>query len=240
MNAKLLVADCSKETGALLKEYLTERGVAITTKTSANVISYGVPHPDAINGNCGKGKIYNMKAMSAAYGVQVVPWFHKDDIPKYIKYPLLARREYGFGGTDIVPVFQAEELPWRIASGWEWFSQYVPIEQEYRVWVFQGECLDIYRKQLNRPQDYKYIGRNFRNGFDFVLDTFGLERNVDAVNMAAKAVKALDLDFGAVDLVRGKDGYVYVLEVNSAPGVIKSGAQKTLGKLADCLVEAIR
>jgi D-alanine-D-alanine ligase-like ATP-grasp enzyme len=33
------------------------------------------------------------------------------------------------------------------------------------------------------------------------------------------AVNTLGLDFGAVDLIVAKDGRVYVLEVNTAPGI---------------------
>jgi glutathione synthase/RimK-type ligase-like ATP-grasp enzyme len=184
-----------------------------------------------------------MLAMDAA-GVLTVPWFQVSDIPRGfefaqkqrimdMRFPLLARKITGQGGTDIVPVFEAKEIPWRIAAGWDWFSSYIPMITEHRVWVFRGRALGTYEKQMRRPKDYKYIGRNFRNGFDFVKSDFVR----DASEQAVKAVKALRLDFGAVDMLRGMDGRVYVLEVNTAPGCIKSGAQATLGKLADCIVD---
>ena len=35
----------------------------------------------------------------------------------------------------------------------------------------------------------------------------------------ANTIKALKLDFGAVDIIRAKNGKLYVLEVNTAPGL---------------------
>jgi RimK-like ATP-grasp domain len=234
LRAKVLVASSSQETGALLKEYLVNRGVTLS-EGAQKIISYGVPYPGALNGECAKGKIYNMQAMALAH-VRTIPYYLAGERIPLEAYPLLARKEHGYGGTDIVPVFQPEELEWRIAAGWEWFSSYVSIQQEYRVWVWRDEVLDTYKKNMVRPQDYKFIGRNFRNGFDFV-PTPGL---VILSNAAIRATKAIDLTFAAVDLMIGKDGRVYVFEVNSAPGVVRSGAQATLGKLADRMVEWVR
>lgn len=231
MKARLRIASTSKETGALLEEYLEARGVQLT-HTAKSIISYGVPHPGALNGCCGRGKIFNMHTIRDA-GVRTVPFYVPGEqaVPADA-YPLLARGNHGYGGTDIMTVFQPEELPWRVAAGAEWFSSFVPIAQEYRVWVWRNEVLDTYVKRMNRPEDYKFIGRNFRNGFDFEHG----KNEYDVSREAVKAVQALSLDFAAVDCIRGKDGLVYILETNTAPGVIKSGAQATLAKLADKMV----
>jgi hypothetical protein len=168
--------------------------------------------------------------------VRTVPFFLEGEYIPIEAYPLLARGNHGYGGTDIMTVFQPQEIPWREAAGAEWFSSYIPIESEYRVWVWRDEVLDTYQKKMNRPEDYKFIGRNFRNGFDFVHTADQWEVS----DMAIKAVKCLGLDFAAVDCIRGRDGKVYILETNTAPGVIKSGAQKTLAKLADKMVEWLK
>ena len=240
MKTQLLIANSSTETGALIKSMLEDSGVEVT-RNAPKVISYGVPQEGAL-GNTrpktrrpGFGKIYNMEQMGRE-GVRTVPWFKGDKIPNGIKFPLLARKEHGYGGTDLVPVLQREELDWRIAAGWDWFSQFVPIEQEYRVWVFRDEVLGTYAKQMKRPEQFKYIGRNFRNGFDFVA----CKDQADASNEALAAVKALHLDWAAVDLIRSTDGLIYILECNTAPGAIKSGAQKTLRKLVDRMVSWLK
>ena len=41
----------------------------------------------------------------------------------------------------------------------------------------------------------------------------------EAKNAAIKAVEALDLDFGAVDIIETRQGEIFVLEVNTAPGL---------------------
>ena len=230
------ISDAASETGALLVEMLTRKGV-YDDRSNATVC-YGVraysvkARTHMLNGNCMSNKVKRMVAMADA-GVRLVPWFKGEDIPEDFSFPALARRMTGHGGTDIVPVFEPKEVPWRIRSGWDWFSSYIPTKTEYRVWVYRGECLDVYEKVMNRPDSYKYIGRNFRNGFDFEPCV----KPKDAVSQGVQAIHALGLDFGAVDMLRGEDGKIYVLEVNTAPGVIKSGAQKTLAKLTDRIVE---
>lgn len=236
LKANLLIANSSQETGALLKTYLEERGVRI--EYTDLMISYGVRNVNkrTLNGNCGRGKIFNMETM-IQNGVRTVPFYNGATAIPLTAYPLLARKNHGYGGKDLVPVFQPEELPWRIAAGWTWFSSFVPIERELRVWVYRDEILDVYEKVMKRPNEFVGIGRNFGNGFEFVKTN----RNfTSAANECLRAVKALDLDFAAVDCLIGKDGLTYVLETNTAPGVIRSGAQTTLAKLADKMVEWVR
>lgn len=229
---RLAISGVAKETGALLTEYLQDRGVY--SPTGAGIVCYGSSRSigRALNAACGTDKIDRLQIMRSA-NVQTVPWFAGREIPGNITFPLLARKANGYGGTDIVPVFQRDEIPWRVAAGWDWFSSYVPVANEFRVWVFRGRHLDTYEKTMQRPREYAYIGRNFRNGFDFSR----VSEQADATQQAVRAVDALGLDFAAVDLLRGLDGVIYVLEVNTAPGVIRSGAHRTLARLADCITE---
>lgn len=238
MRVNLKIASSSEETGALLKSYLQDRGVIVAANADI-VISYGVPVPGAL-GNTrpatrppGFGKIYNMEQMNNC-GVRTVPWFEGQNVPDNVKFPLLARKAHGYGGKDLVPVLQRDEIAWRLAAGWDWFSEFVPIQQEFRVWVYRDEPLDVYLKVMKRPADFAYIGRNFRNGFDFQRSRLSLYSNV--VQTAVSAVASLHLDWAAVDLLLGLDNNVYVLEANTAPGAIKSESQVTLGKLADRIV----
>lgn len=221
-----------KETGALLEGYLKDRGVVISPSAEA-VLCYGYPlgrREKAINGVGTGGKIASLTAMGAA-GVRTVPWFQAgDEIPKGFKFPALARNNHGFGGKDIVPVFQPHEVAWRIAAGFDWFSSYVPLDTEYRAWVFRGEVLDTYEKVMKRPSEYKHVaGRNFRQGFEFQhIDT-----PKDVAKEVTAALDAIKYDFGAVDCLRGTDGLIYILEVNSAPGALRSKAHSTVAKFAD-------
>lgn len=238
MQVSLRIASASKETGALLKEYLEMRDV-YHPKGKA-VVSYGVhlcskKDPKILNGVCARGKIFNMEAMQAAE-IQTVPWFCGDRVPDGFKFPLFARRSHGCGGEDLMPVFHPQEVPWRVRAGWDWFSTIIPVLTEYRVWTFRGDVLDTYEKVMQRPHEFKFMGRNFRNGFEFkrLLERGG---PVAAQRLAVRATKCLDLDFAAVDLLEDPNGHFYVLECNTAPGVLRSGAQSTLAKLADRITE---
>lgn len=231
------VDNTHKETGALLEGYLKDRGV-LDNKNGRGIVCYGHPigsNERAINGVGNGGKINNLNLLKKG-GVRTIPWFSASDrIPIGFKFPALARNNHGFGGKDIMPVFQLKEIEWRIAAGFDWFSSYIPLDTEYRAWIFRGECLDIYEKVMVRPHEYVHVaGRNFRQGFEFKR----LENQpADVAQTAIAGVAAIGYDFGALDLLRGEDGLIYVLECNSAPGVIRSKAQLTLAKFADRITE---
>lgn len=226
---RVTIGASSKETGALLVEML--QGEGLYDRGATATVCYGAPVSTTpnLNAACGTDKIERLGRMEAA-GVSTIPWSVTGE---GLRYPLLARKAYGFGGTDIIPVFQPEELPWRRAAGYDWFSEYIPVAAEFRVWTFRGRHLGTYAKVMKRPEEYAYIGRNFRNGFDFEPVP-----EIPAVSaLAHKALRAVGLDFAAVDMLKGIDGGLYVLELNTAPGVIRSGAQASLRGLVECIRE---
>ena len=238
MRVRLKIPQVGAETGALLKDYLELQGVTVTTDKKAPVVCYGKPtdRRPALNGTCGGGKIRNMLAMEKA-GVRTVPYFIAGfPMPNTMTFPLLARRLRGHGGQDIAPVFQPEEIPWRIAAGWEWFSQYLPVETELRIWVFRDKLLGAYEKVMRRPENYVNIGRNFANGFDFTP----IPAPIEAYKLAVKSIRAIGYDFAAVDMLEGKDGLLYVLETNTAPGALRSGAQGAVKILALCIKDWVK
>lgn len=85
------------------------------------------------------------------------------------------------------------------------FMEYMPHGHEYRVHVFNGKSIRISEKDFYDTHSYT---------------TTKPTGEVKQVRKAAKkAVKALGLDFGAVDVLASNDGGVWVLEVNAAPGL---------------------
>jgi hypothetical protein len=230
MSVELVVAASSKQTGALLATALGERGVSLSRPARCRV-SYGVLLDDTIptlNAKAGAGDKYDQLVRIREAGIKVPRIYLPDDNPD--QFPLLGRRRQHMGGRDIRMVLQPEELPWRSASGSEFFVEYVPWRAEYRSWVFQGKHLGTYRKVMAHPEQYKRLGANRKNGFAFELvrkDDIPRE----AVQSAIGAVNALDLDFGAVDVLQGKDEVFYTLEVNTAPGV-QSETRQVLRALA--------
>lgn len=220
------IADGSGKTGALIQQMLTERGHTIVPSMDSRpdaVISYGrsvisgeVP---TLNGSSNGNKFEQLVKLQGAN--IPVPTFaaanRAHGTP--FKYPILARRTNHHGGTDIAITMQPEDINVRIQQGANFFTEFIPVKDEYRVWIYRRRHLGTYKKYLKYPEKYKRVGRNYQNGFAFELvPAASLPRN--AVDLAASAVEALGLDFGAVDILESTEsGKFYVLEVNTAPGV---------------------
>lgn len=133
-------------------------------------------------------------------------------------HAMLARKAMHTKGKDIMPVLEPWHVEARVRAGASFFTPYHPSNREFRTWVYRKRILGTYEKQLMRPELCRKIGRNYDNGFDF---SFRERENLPAamIEAAKGAVAALDLDFGAVDMIETPAGAYIVLEVNSAPGV---------------------
>lgn len=86
------------------------------------------------------------------------------------------------------------------------FMEYIEAPREYRVHIFLGNSIRISEKQFDGSSKHKYV-------------TIKPQHRVKHVRKAAKkAVEAVGLDFGAVDILADDDN-CWVLEVNAAPGL---------------------
>lgn len=89
------------------------------------------------------------------------------------------------------------------------FMEYIIAPREYRVHIFMGKSIRISEKLFGQ--------RGLTSTGDYI--TGKPRHNVKHVRKAAKAaVRAVGLDFGAVDIL-ADDNDCYVLEVNAAPGL---------------------
>lgn len=104
------------------------------------------------------------------------------------------------------------------------YTKLIDKDAEYRVHVFHGEVID-YTKKITRGEKNDVCSH--RNGYEFVRNIKELDENKE---LAIMAVKALDLDFGAVDIIR-KDNKSYVLEVNTACGLSDTTLGRYVGKI---------
>ena len=100
------------------------------------------------------------------------------------------------------------------------YTKYMKKRDEYRVHVVGQEAIFLQRKAPrysdSRIVDYQI--RNTANGFIFVTE--GLNPNPLVESEAVKAVVALGLDFGAVDVIwNERRGKATVIEVNTACGL---------------------
>jgi len=137
-----------------------------------------------------------------------------DNITEY-DLPWYARRVHHEKGQDIIccenPRAVTEVVKNRTA---DFFSVYIPHTEEIRAWVFKGRAIAFYHKHYKNPGLYNF--RNRENSSELREDLLG-DRSLIAT--AVQAVNAMEMDFGAVDILRGKNGKDYVLEVNSTPDI---------------------
>lgn len=100
------------------------------------------------------------------------------------------------------------------------YTKYIRKKKEFRVHVINGEVVDIQQKVKKRDANNRdFLIRNTANGCIFIRDGIVVPDEVKAE--AIKAVKALGLDFGGVDVIwNEKHNKAYVLECNTAPGIM--------------------
>lgn len=191
-----------------------------------SIINWGTTNPDLR----GRGKVLNLPSAVAdsvnklvaftklkEEGVNV-PVFatHIDQLTRTDSIVLARTVLRGSGGDGIV-VLREDDEPVDAPL----YVQYVPKKAEYRVHVAAGKVIFVQQKRkrsgVEQDKNQKLI-RNYDNGWVFCPVTFDDIDEAHAVE-SINAVAALGLDFGAVDIITGKDEKVYVLEVNTAPGL---------------------
>jgi len=121
----------------------------------------------------------------------------------------------GFGGHGIIILDSTE--PFR--DDCKLYTLYKKKKNEYRVHIFNGEVLDITQKKKKKdaPELNTKI-RNYHNGWVYCRSDIHIP--TDLTKLAIRAVEALGLTHGAVDIIwNEKENKCYVLEVNTAPGL---------------------
>ena len=101
------------------------------------------------------------------------------------------------------------------------YVKYIKKQKEFRVHVFKGQVIDIQEKRKRKEvpnEEIDYKVRNHANGWVYCRSDVAPHQSV--VDNAINAINALNLDFGAVDVVWNEyHSQAYVLEVNTAPGL---------------------
>lgn len=92
---------------------------------------------------------------------------------------------------------------------------------EFRVHVFKGEVIDVQQKKKRSGVIANSAIRNHSNGYVYARSDITVPDII--LEASTKAIAALGLDFGAVDIgYRERDNKAFVFEVNTAPGLVGS------------------
>lgn len=225
-------------TGRQLKELLEERGVAFGERGADAIVSYGVRVTSALptlNGNAGKLDKFEELAKMAAAGIAVPKHSRNFRDAQSWNTSFLGRQLHHARGRDI-NLYQANA--WRANPDDDFFTEYIDKVAEYRVWAFRRTPKALYKKERGlRVRQRGAFVWNRRNGynFEFIPADDMTPRQKRVSELGAAAIQALDLDFGAADVIVGPDGTAYVLEVNTAPGV--EGPRWGITSLADSIAK---
>lgn len=145
-------------------------------------------------------------------------------IPPIGIFPVLGRASNHMQGRDIVLCMQLSDAERTLQGGdISHFTRYIPTKAEFRVHVFEDEILKISEKILTEEAQYNINMpwvRNVNNGYTF-RNVRRLNPDMLALmeNLAVRAVRAIGLNFGAVDIILGDDLNLYVLEINTGPSL---------------------
>jgi hypothetical protein len=124
-------------------------------------------------------------------------------------------------GRGIVVMMPDHPDTWDVRA--QLYTKYIKKRHEYRIHVVRGRVIDTQRKGLRQEfegrEDINHLVRNLANGFVFVRnDGHVVPQVVKDVGVAA--VNALNLDFGAADVIYNeRANRAYAIEVNAAPGL---------------------
>lgn len=156
-------------------------------------------------------------------------------------YPIVAKHIFGSRGTGNKLIKSQEELK-AFINGKDLskyiFEKYYQYNREYRLHVTEDGCFCAFRKMLKTGAAERWF-RNDSNSVWIMEENpmFDKPSNWNAiVEDCVKALKAVGLDFGAIDLrvqsSKTKEGKAIdnpkwiVIETNSAPGLAEIGLKK--------------
>lgn len=140
-----------------------------------------------------------------------------DDVVQAVKlvggFPLIVKQPVGSFGNGVTIVESMRALK----SFLQWdkpmylLQQYVKYSKgkDIRVFVVKGKVVGAMMRSAQRGE--------FRSNIELGAIGTPVELTNEEISIALRSVQALDLNYGGVDIMRGKDGPV-VLEVNSNPG----------------------
>lgn len=243
MNLKILPYQLYSESAKLLADALSVRRLRGPSRirpewkilnwgNSTPHSNWGLPHPSNILNT--PSSVANAKNKLKAFqcfkdaGVSSPDFTTSKEVAKqWLQegYSVVCRASLtGLGGKDITII---DELGVDIPSA-KMYTKYMKKKHEYRIHVFKGKVIDyqLKRKKTGSIPSFDKRVKSHLNGYVFCRTNVNDPPPV-VLNEAIKAVQALGLDFGGVDVGYNKHyDQAYVYEVNTAPGIEGTTVEK--------------
>ena len=179
-----------------------------------------VPYGTAVNGaNLNRKLVLNKKDalyILKEYGLPVPQIFEKDGVANLTDgdFPLIGRKNHHTNGRDVRFIKTKAEF----TDTHDYYLKYIPKWSEYRVHVMGGQAVSVVAK-THDDRDAAKKNPVWNHNTGWKQFTYDGEHTEALKQLGIRAVMALGYDFGAVDIIRREDKF-YILEVNSAPGLI--------------------
>lgn len=137
----------------------------------------------------------------------------------------------GNSGAGIYIIDPSSEEDYDYTRNFPLWTKHLRHKFEYRVHVFKETVLDVtQKKKKSGEQNVDQYVRSHKKGWVFCRENIIVPDIV--LEEALKAVTALKLDFGAVDIgYREREDKAFVFEVNTAPGIEGITLEKYIGAL---------
>jgi hypothetical protein len=201
-------------------------------------------HADTINDpaavRSASNKLSALIRMDEA-GVSVVPFTtNPDRANEWLREgkKVIVRHKLSANSGNGIEVVRPNEGSWRraLVPRAPLYTKYVKKNREFRVHVFDGHVFDFQEKKKRNGTQFEdddhALIRSHLHGWIFCRTGVVCPQSVK--DEAVKAVRALGLDFGAVDVVVGeRDNEPYVLEVNTAPGLEQTTLENYVEQIED-------
>lgn len=189
-------------------------------KPESIIVKYGVARNLSIPDSHQYNQHGILKASNKLYAKQLLIE-NNISTPKIVDinnptYPCIGRPIHHRKGENFYYCNNRFDINRALNNNCEYFQEYICKDKEYRVHVAHNKVLLVQEKEPRREEYKTEKVWNHANGkFFFSV----LKWNVIPSGLcpiAVKAVRAMDLDFGAVDII-SKDNTFFVCEINTAP-----------------------
>jgi len=154
---------------------------------------------------------------------------------KEVEFPLIARRNKHQEGNGLKICLCIDDVKKALNGCYDYFVEYVRNYKEFRIHIFNGKPIRA-SKKTGYYVENNWV-RNNHNGWKFKdinIETIS-EWDENIIEECKKAVKSMNMVFGAVDIVYSDFNEPYVIEVNSSPALNGKG----LDLYADCFIDYI-